>query len=136
MSKQKSGGIWGGILIGGMVGAVTGLLLAPKSGRETRKLLRKSADALPELAEDLASSLQLQANRLSDQALQNWDGTLARLREAIAAGVDAGLQENQRLRQDSPPPPSGASEESWSSPPTQRGPEDHVSEGHAPDVHV
>lgn len=138
MSKQKSGGMLGGILIGGMVGAVTGLLLAPKSGRETRKLLRKSADALPELAEDLASSLQLQAHRLSDTALQNWDGTLNRLREAIAAGVDAGLDENQRLRRThSPASPPGESPSAAGQP----GPEasalaDPSPAAPAPDVHA
>ncbi len=97
MANNQSSGFLGGLLIGSALGAVTGLLLAPKAGRETRKLLRKSADALPELAEDLATSLQLQADRLSDTALQNWEGTLVRLKEAIAAGVEAGLEENRRL---------------------------------------
>jgi len=96
MSERKSGGLLGGILIGGAVGAVAGLLMAPKAGRETRRLLRKSADALPELAEDLATSVQIQAHRLSGTALNNWDGTLARLKDAVAAGVDAGLEENRR----------------------------------------
>lgn len=108
MSKQKSGGLWGGIVIGGVVGAVTGLLLAPKEGRETRKLLRKSAHALPELAEDLASSLQLQAHRLSGTALQNWEGTLTRLREAIAAGVDAGIAQSDRLNSEEQLPKRGS----------------------------
>lgn len=102
MSKQKSGGgLLGGILIGSAVGAVAGLLMAPKTGRETRRLLRKSADALPELAEDLATSVQIHAHRLSGNALNNWDGTLARLKDAVAAGVDAGLQENNRLNRNS-----------------------------------
>ncbi len=96
MSDKKSGGLLGGILIGGAVGAVAGLLMAPKTGRETRRLLRKSADALPELAEDLASSVQTHAHRLSGTAMDNWDGTLARLKDAVAAGVDAGVQENRR----------------------------------------
>jgi gas vesicle protein len=61
--------------------------------------LKKSADALPELAEDLSSSVQLQADRLSESALRNWDGTLARLREAIAAGIEASQRENLELRQ-------------------------------------
>jgi gas vesicle protein len=61
--------------------------------------LKKSADALPELAEDLSSSVQLHADRLSESALRNWDGTLARLKESIAAGIEA----SQRERQDQPP---------------------------------
>jgi gas vesicle protein len=95
----SSGSLIGGLLIGAVVGAVTGLLIAPRSGRETRQLLKKSADALPELAEDLSTSVQLQADRLSESALRNWDGTLGRLREAITAGVEA----SQRERQEHPP---------------------------------
>ena len=105
MSEKKSGGLLGGILIGSAMGAVAGLLMAPKTGRETRRLLRKSADALPELAEDLATSVQTHAHRLSGTAMNNWDGTLARLKDAVAAGVDAGLQENRRRQAPAPEAP-------------------------------
>jgi gas vesicle protein len=95
MSDNRSGSFVGGLFIGAIVGTVTGLLIAPRAGRETRQLLKKSADALPELAEDLSTSVQLQADRLSETALRNWDGTLTRLREAIAAGIEATQRENQ-----------------------------------------
>ncbi|PLZ45493.1 gas vesicle protein, partial [Fischerella thermalis WC542] len=72
--------------------------MAPRTGRETRKLLKKSADALPELAEDLSTSVQIQADRLSANALRNWDETLERLREAIAAGIDASQRESQAMK--------------------------------------
>lgn len=102
MSDNRSGttGLFiGGLLIGAVVGTVTGLLVAPKSGRETRELLKKSADALPELAEDLSTSVQIQADRLSESALRNWDDTLNRLREAIVAGVEASQRRRQELEQ-------------------------------------
>ncbi|RDH52053.1 gas vesicle protein, partial [Mastigocladus laminosus WC112] len=88
MSNNRSGVFIGGLMLGATIGALTGLLMAPRTGRETRKLLKKSADALPELAEDLSTSVQIQADRLSANALRNWDETLERLREAIAAGID------------------------------------------------
>lgn len=87
----------GGFLLGAALGAVSGLLLAPKTGKETRRLLKKSADALPDIAEDLSTNVQLQADRLSTSALRNWDGTLIRLKDAIAAGIEASRQENRRL---------------------------------------
>jgi gas vesicle protein len=94
MSKNNNGGaLFVGIVVGGLVGAVTGLLLAPRTGRETRRILKKSADALPELVEDLATSLQLQTDNLSESAQRNWQGTLDRLRDAIAAGVEASQME-------------------------------------------
>ncbi len=96
MSDHKSGGLLNGILIGTALGAIAGVLATPRTGKETRRVLRKSADALPELAEDLATSVQFQADRLSANALGNWEETLERLREAIAAGQVASRQEWQR----------------------------------------
>ena len=96
MSKQDRAGVFiGGLMIGGAVGTVLGLLVAPRTGKETRKVIKKSADALPELAEDLTASIQLQADRLSESTVENWDGTLARLREAIAAGIEASRATNR-----------------------------------------
>ena len=99
MSKKSAGSFIGGLLLGGAIGTITGLLIAPRTGRDTRQLLRKSADALPELAEDLSTSVQLQADRLSESALRSWDGTLARLRESIAAGIEASQRESLELKQ-------------------------------------
>lgn len=101
MSENRSGSsgsFIGGMLLGAALGTITGLLLAPRTGKETRHLLKKSAEALPELAEDLSSSVQLQADRLSETALRNWDSTLTRLKEAIAAGVEATAKEQQNIQ--------------------------------------
>lgn len=98
MSNNRSGIFFGGMILGATIGALTGLLVAPRTGRETRQLLKKSADALPDLAEDLSTSVQIQADRLSTNALRNWDETLERLREAIAAGIDASQRESKVLK--------------------------------------
>ena len=98
MSNNRSGTFIGGVLLGAAVGTITGLLMAPRTGKETRQFLKKSADALPELAEDLSTSVQMQADRLSESALRNWDGTLERLRDAISAGVEASQKESQILK--------------------------------------
>jgi len=45
MAENKSGAFLGGVVIGTAIGAVTGLLVAPRPGKETRQFLRKSADA-------------------------------------------------------------------------------------------
>lgn len=103
MGEKQSSVFLGGIVVGAALGAVAGLLLAPRSGRETRGILRKSADALPEMAEDLATTVQLHADLLSETALVNWDRTLERLRAAIAAGQAASRQEYIHLTTTSPP---------------------------------
>lgn len=101
MAKQNSGLLWGGFLLGTAVGTVAGLLCAPKTGRETRQLLKKSVETLPELAEDLSSSVQFQADRLSESALRQWDDTLDRLREALNAGVEAANAQRRLLQRPS-----------------------------------
>lgn len=89
MSKRQISSFLGGVALGSAVGTVMGLLVAPRSGKETRKILKKSAQALPEVAEDVSSSVQLQAGRFSETTFNNWEGTLGRLKEAIAAGIEA-----------------------------------------------
>lgn len=103
MSKQNPTGVFiGGLMIGSAFGTVLGLLIAPRTGKETRKVLKKSADALPELAEDLTTSIQFQADRLSESTLENWEGTLIRLRQAISAGIEASKESNQNTKSHTP----------------------------------
>lgn len=111
MSDKQSGGFVGGLMLGAAMGAVAGLLVAPRTGRETRRILRKSADALPELVEDLSASVYLQADRLSETALVNWENTLDRLRDAIAAGQAASRQEYEQLSQSAPVASNGSTQE-------------------------
>lgn len=97
MANNRSGAFIGGLVLGAAFGTIAGILMAPRAGRETRQILKKSADALPELAEDLSTTVQLQADRLSESAVKNWDSTLARLKEAIAAGLEATQREHEVL---------------------------------------
>lgn len=85
----------GGLAIGAAIGTVTGLLMAPRTGRETRKILSKTLTAVPQMAEDISSSVQLQADKLSAAAGDRWQETLDRLTASIAAGVAA----SQSLRE-------------------------------------
>lgn len=95
MSGKRSGALVVSMMLGAAAGVVAGLLMAPRTGKETRHLLKKTADALPDLAEDLSTTVQMQADRLSETALKNWDSTLVRLRDTIAAGVEATRQAQQ-----------------------------------------
>lgn len=99
MSEQNRAGTFiTGLAIGSAIGTVVGLLVAPRTGKETRKVLEKSADALPELAQDLTTTVQLQTSRLSVEALNNWEATLTRLQKAIAAGQEASQWEKIKIK--------------------------------------
>ncbi len=93
--KSQVGAFIGGAILGGALGTVLGLSVAPRTGKETRKVLKKSAEALPELVEDLATTIQMQTGRLSESTLRNWEDTLIRLRAAITAGVEASQLEQK-----------------------------------------
>ncbi len=42
--KNRRGGMVLGMLLGGIVGTVTGLLMAPRPGKETRAILRRKGN--------------------------------------------------------------------------------------------
>ncbi|WAS05694.1 YtxH domain-containing protein [Gloeomargaritales cyanobacterium VI4D9] len=96
MSRNNAGAFLGGLVIGGVAGLVTGMVFAPRSGQETRRVLRKTAAALPELTTDLSDNLQLQAQRWQGILQTQWQDTWERLQTAINAGLEAGRQEHQR----------------------------------------
>lgn len=85
--------------MGSAIGTVVGLLIAPRTGKETRRILKKSANAIPELVEDLSTSIQMNADRVSESTSRGWDGTLIRLKEAVNAGIAAASQKQQVLVQ-------------------------------------
>jgi gas vesicle protein len=104
MADKNRGTFIGGISIGLAIGAVTGLLIAPRKGRDTRKILNKTAAAVPQMAEDISSSVLLQADRLSAAANDRWHDTLDRLGTAISAGIVAS--QSVRELSTTPPPKS------------------------------
>ncbi len=53
MSESKAGSFFKGLFLGAIAGATAGILLAPKSGKETREDLKKMAKEYQEKAMDL-----------------------------------------------------------------------------------
>ena len=99
MSNKKSGLFISGLLLGSAIGAATGLLIAPRTGKKTRQLVQKSASAIPQLVTDLSTSVKFQTDRFSDSATNSWAEILERLKEAIAAGLEASQKEREILSQ-------------------------------------
>ena len=91
--NQKNSNFIVGFIVGGVVATVTTILLTPRNGKENRQVLRKTAQALPEMAEDFSSSVQINSNRISESARQKWDNTLNRLKVAISAGIGASQKD-------------------------------------------
>ncbi len=86
-----------GLIVGSAIGTAAGILFAPRSGKETRQVLKKSAQDLPKLAEDLGLSMQYQADRITEQAQRTIDEALIRLQEAIITGQEASRRLQEEL---------------------------------------
>ncbi|MDY7006943.1 MAG: YtxH domain-containing protein [Cyanobacteriota bacterium] len=99
MSNKKSGLFIGGLLLGSAIGTLTGLLIAPRTGKKTQQLVKKSASAIPQLVTDLSTSIKFQTDRFSGTTTNSWEETLERLRDAIAAGYEASQKEREILSQ-------------------------------------
>ena len=67
-------GIFTGALIGGLIGVVVGLLIAPKSGTETREELAGKA-------KEFADKVQDEYDALYDKARRTQDNLIHRLQE-------------------------------------------------------
>ena len=97
MSNSRSATFTAGVLFGAAIGTVTGLLVAPRTGKESRKLIKKSAEALPEIAEDLSTTAQIQSKKLAASSAKGWVRFQHHCQDAIAVGVDAAKQQRQAL---------------------------------------
>ena len=75
-------------LVGLGVGALLGVLFAPKSGEETRDYLSKRADDGREFAQKKARELRERA----DELIERGKDVATRKRDSISAAVDAGRE--------------------------------------------
>jgi gas vesicle protein len=75
-------------LVGLGVGALMGVLFAPKSGEDTREYLAKRADDGREFAQKKAKELRERA----DELIERGKDVAVRKRESLSAAVDAGRE--------------------------------------------
>ena len=69
---DRNGGDFGafvsGLIIGGLVGAATALLLAPQSGDETRTMIREKSIELKDQVEHTTAEARAKAEQLAQEA--------------------------------------------------------------------
>jgi len=75
-------------LVGIGIGALIGVLFAPKSGEETRDYLSKRADEGREFAQRKARELRDRA----DELIERGKDAASRKRESLSAAVEAGRE--------------------------------------------
>ena len=81
-----------GFMLGGIVGVVVGILIAPKSGSETRAGLLEQSDALRAKAEELGARIGERVGPTVDVVRERVGPTMESVRERIAPAVE-GVRE-------------------------------------------
>ncbi len=79
-------------MVGLGIGALVGILFAPKSGDETREFLSKKADEGKEFAQKKARELRERA----DELIERGKDVATKQKDAIAAAVEAGREGYRR----------------------------------------
>lgn len=77
------GKFFAGAIIGGAVGAVLGLLLAPQSGEDTRKMLADGSTELYKKSEDSIKDLQEKADVVMEDLQEKADDILKKINELL-----------------------------------------------------
>lgn len=105
---EKKGSSVGAFLLGAAVGAVAGLLFAPRSGEETRREIEEGADRIRQDAERKLSDLRQEVEQAYDRVRTEMEEGLAAARsevegrrrqagEAVRAGREAAREAREDL---------------------------------------
>ncbi len=79
-----------GVAIGGAIGAIAGILLAPKSGEETRQMLADSAKDMARRADETAKQIQSKADDALSELQKKGDEIKDKLQDFIAKQKNKG----------------------------------------------
>ncbi len=100
-NRGDGGAYMGWFLFGAALGAAAALLLAPKTGEETRELLTQRGGEVAKKAQGLAAEAQGRAGEWLDKSRELFEEQTQRLLNAFEAGKDAMREE---IRKGSTPP--------------------------------
>ena len=92
MSDSGAGSKVSFFLVGLGIGALVGILFAPKSGEETREFLSDKADEGREYAQRKARELRERAEDLIERSKE----IMARQKDSISTAVDVGKETYKR----------------------------------------
>lgn len=78
-----------GFIIGGLIGAVAGILYAPKSGKETREQISHSAEELLKKTRSQYETICQKIETLAEREKELLIGKKEKIKKAIEAGAEA-----------------------------------------------
>jgi gas vesicle protein len=86
-----------GVIIGGLIGAAVGLLLAPQPGEETREQLRERGIELKERVVELSEEARKKAEEFQDEGRTALETQASRVKGAIEEGKKAASKKKKDL---------------------------------------
>jgi gas vesicle protein len=86
-----------GVIIGGLIGAAVGLLLAPQPGEETREQLRDKGIELKERVAGLSEEALKKAEQLQEEGRSALESQTGRVKVAIEEGKKAATRKKKEL---------------------------------------
>jgi gas vesicle protein len=99
--RGDAAGYLGWFFLGTIMGAAAALLLAPKTGRETRELLAEHGSEAWKRAQERAGDVQGRAGDLFERGREYFDQQTQRLISAFEAGKSAMKDEMNQGRESS-----------------------------------
>jgi gas vesicle protein len=87
--RNDAAGYLGWFFLGGVIGAAAALLMAPKTGRETREILAERSNEVAKRAQAMANDAQGRAGEWFDKSRELFEEQTQRLMTAFEAGKDA-----------------------------------------------
>ncbi len=72
-----------GFIVGGAIGAIAGILLAPKSGKETREFLANSAKEAASKADETVKEIQSKADNVVEEMQRKGDEIREKLQNLL-----------------------------------------------------
>ena len=80
---MSAGKFLAGFIEGGVVGAITGLLLAPKSGEETRAMIAKTSSEIYDKTEDSLKEIKEKAQDVVGDLQKKGDELIAKVQSML-----------------------------------------------------
>ena len=86
---MSTGKFLAGFIVGGVGGAVMGLLLAPQSGEETREMLARNSEELKNKAEKTVKEIQGKAEDIVSDMQKKGDDIMEKIQTMINSKKEA-----------------------------------------------
>lgn len=90
-----------GFIVGGAIGAVAGVLLAPRSGEETRKILKDTADDMARRADETAKQIKVKADDAVSDLQKKGDEIKEKLQDLIAKQKEGKVETAEEHNEES-----------------------------------